>query len=87
MIEYTVSRNADLGMSDASGDASLSRKGQPPRPTQVLMGSFIDKLFRYAALGAACLTLALLVGILFSLVAGAWPAIHTYGLSFLTRSV
>ena len=33
------------------------------------------------------MTLALLVGILLSLVFGAWPAITKYGLSFLTRSV
>ena len=47
----------------------------------------MDKLFAWAALGAAILTLAALVGILLSLVAGAWPAIHEYGLGFLTRSV
>jgi phosphate transport system permease protein len=41
----------------------------------------------WAALGAACLTLALLIGILGSLIFGAWPAIDKYGLSFLTRSV
>jgi phosphate transport system permease protein len=44
-------------------------------------------LFGWAALGAACLTLALLMGILGSLIFGAWPAIEKYGLSFLTRSV
>jgi phosphate transport system permease protein len=47
----------------------------------------MDKLFAWAALGAAVLTLAALVGILFSLIAGAWPAIHEYGLGFVTRSV
>ena len=47
----------------------------------------MDKLFAWAALGAAILTLAALVGLLLSLVAGAWPAIHEYGLGFLTRSV
>jgi phosphate transport system permease protein len=46
-----------------------------------------DMLFAGAAKGAALLTLALLAGILASLVAGAWPAIHKYGLSFLTNSV
>lgn len=51
------------------------------------MGALIDRLFGWAALGAALLTLALLVGILGSLVYGAWPAIDKYGLSFLTRSV
>ncbi len=33
------------------------------------------------------LTLALLIGILVSLVIGAWPSIQTYGVSFLGRSV
>ena len=51
------------------------------------LGALIDRLFGWAALGAACLTLALLVGILGSLIYGAWPAIEKYGLSFLTRSV
>lgn len=50
-------------------------------------GAFVDRLFGWAALGAACLTLALLMGILGSLILGAWPAIEKYGLSFLTRSV
>ena len=51
------------------------------------LGGLIDRLFGWAALGAACLTLALLLGILGSLIFGAWPAIEKYGLSFLTRSV
>jgi phosphate transport system permease protein len=45
-----------------------------------------DRLFASAAYGAALLTLALLLGILVSLIFGAWPAISQYGLSFLTRS-
>jgi len=51
------------------------------------LGALIDRLFGWAALGAALLTLALLMGILGSLIYGAWPAIDKYGLSFLTRSV
>jgi phosphate transport system permease protein len=39
-----------------------------------------------AAHGAAWLTLLLLAGIIASLVAGAWPAIQAYGLSFLWRT-
>ncbi|MFZ9574311.1 MAG: phosphate ABC transporter permease subunit PstC [Limnohabitans sp.] len=58
----------------------------PERPPRFLT-DLMDKLFAWAALGAAILTLAALVGILLSLVAGAWPAIHEYGLGFLTRSV
>jgi phosphate transport system permease protein len=47
----------------------------------------LDKVFAWAAKGAALITLALLAGILLSLVFGAWPAIEKYGLTFLTRSV
>lgn len=46
-----------------------------------------DRIFGWLARGAAILTLLLLFGILASLVAGAWPSISHYGLSFLTRSV
>jgi phosphate transport system permease protein len=49
--------------------------------------NFADRLFGWTAQGAALLTLSLLLGILASLVWGAWPAIDKYGLSFLTRSV
>jgi phosphate transport system permease protein len=47
----------------------------------------LDRVFAWAARGAALLTLALLAGILLSLVFGAWPAIEKYGFSFLTTSV
>ena len=46
----------------------------------------LDRLFGWAAKGAALLTLSLLIAILGSLVAGAWPAIDKYGLGFLTNS-
>jgi phosphate transport system permease protein len=49
--------------------------------------STADKIFGWTARGAAVLTLSLLVGILLSLIMGAWPAIEKYGLSFLVRSV
>lgn len=39
-----------------------------------------------ATAGAAWLTLGLLSAIMVSLIVGAWPAIQTYGLSFLWRS-
>jgi phosphate transport system permease protein len=58
-----------------------------PEPSRRAWANLLDKLFAWAALGAACLTLATLVGILLSLIVGAWPAIHEYGLSFLVRSV
>ncbi|WP_037472789.1 phosphate ABC transporter permease subunit PstC [Simplicispira psychrophila] len=46
-----------------------------------------DRLFGWLARAAALLTLALLIGILTSLVIGAWPALERYGLGFLTSSV
>ncbi len=46
-----------------------------------------DQLFALTAKGAAVLTLAMLVGILLSLLAGAWPAIHQFGWHFFTSSV
>jgi phosphate transport system permease protein len=64
--------------------AKTSPAGKPaPRRVRV---PWADRLFAAAALGAAWLTLALLVGILLSLLAGAMPAIREYGLSFLWRS-
>lgn len=47
----------------------------------------MDRLFSWSALGAVILTLAMLTGILLSLLVGAWPAISEYGLGFFTRSV
>ena len=57
----------------------------PVRPKR--RSAWPDRLFGWAALAAALLTLALLFGILVSLVIGAWPAISEYGLGFLTSSV
>ena len=45
-----------------------------------------DRVFSMLAHSAAILTLALLAGIILSLVIGAWPSITEYGLSFLWRS-
>jgi phosphate transport system permease protein len=47
---------------------------------------WMDTAFSLLAHGAALLTLALLVGIIISLLIGAMPAIREYGLSFLWRS-
>jgi phosphate transport system permease protein len=52
-----------------------------------LSSRIADQLFAFAAKGAAVLTLAMLVGILLSLLAGAWPAIHQFGWHFFTSSV
>jgi phosphate transport system permease protein len=63
--------------------ASASGGSQPPRQRRV---PWADTVFSAAAHGAAGLTLALMAGIIVSLVIGAWPAIQAYGLSFLWRS-
>lgn len=47
----------------------------------------MDRLFFWLVRGAAFLTLALLLGIIVSLIIGAWPSIAEYGPSFLVRSV
>lgn len=47
----------------------------------------MDRLFLWLVRGAAVLTLVLLLGIIVSLVIGAWPSIAQYGPSFLVRSV
>ena len=59
---------------------------KPPTKKPLLSGTVADKLFGWLAKGAALLTLALLIGILGSLVVGAWPAIAKYGLGFLTST-
>lgn len=46
-----------------------------------------DQLFALAAKGAAVLTLAMLVGILLSLLAGAWPSITQFGWHFFINPV
>jgi phosphate transport system permease protein len=46
----------------------------------------VDRIFGWAAKGAALLTLALLFAILLSLTMSAWPAISKYGLSFLVST-
>src|SRR5262245_30329293 len=61
----------------------LQPAGPPPRRATM---PWADALFAFAARGAALLTLALLVGILVSLVIGAAPALRYVGLSFLWRS-
>lgn len=60
---------------------------KPPPINAVRRNPFADRLFGWTAQAAAWLTLALLAGILLSLVVGAWPAISKYGLGFLTNSV
>jgi phosphate transport system permease protein len=51
-----------------------------------ISNALADRLFGLSARGAALLTLALLSGIIASLVMGAWPAIREYGAGFLTHN-
>jgi phosphate transport system permease protein len=46
----------------------------------------VDRFFGWGARGAAVITLALLLGIIASLVYGAWPSIAKNGLGFLTSA-
>ena len=56
-------------------------QGEPP-PRRVV-APWLDNVFAAVAHGAAWVTLALLAGIIASLVIGAWPAIEAFGLGFL----
>jgi phosphate transport system permease protein len=62
-------------------------ESEPPPAKRPRSGPATDRLFGMAAKGAALLTLAMLIGILLSLIVGAWPAIDKFGLGFLTSSV
>ena len=62
----------------------IQSDGRPPAARRA--APWADTLFSVLAHSAAWLTLALLVGIILSLVIGAAPAIREYGLSFLWRT-
>ena len=62
----------------------VSPQGGPP-PRRVV-APWADVLFSWLAHGAAWVTLALLAGIIGSLVVGAWPAIVEFGPGFLTST-
>ena len=66
--------------------APVTESGGPSKPRAVSM-PWMDALFAGLATGAACLTLALMVGIIISLVIGAGPALQKFGLGFLTSAV
>ena len=86
MISQQPSVVANVGEFSPSASPGGAVVSRPPlkKPRS---GPMADRMFGWAAKGAALLTLALLVGILGSLFAGAWPAIAKYGLGFLTSSV
>jgi phosphate transport system permease protein len=78
---------ATLPASPTGHELTMERSAPAGRPgDRTVRTPWADRLFAMAAHGAAWLTLALLLGILLSLVAGAAPAIKEYGLSFLWRS-
>ncbi|HEY6513150.1 MAG TPA: phosphate ABC transporter permease subunit PstC [Burkholderiaceae bacterium] len=65
----------------------MERSEPTPRPpARAASSPWADRLFAAAAMSAALLTLALLAGIIVSLMIGAAPAIQEYGLSFLVRT-
>ena len=76
---------APLGGDVVNNDVPSTVSGGLP-PMRRRRAPWGDVLFAIAAHLAAWVTLALLVGIIASLVVGAWPAIAEYGLSFLWRS-
>ena len=67
--------------------SGLAREMTPPPARPARRSAWADVLFGWTAKAAALVTLALLAGILISLVVGAWPAIEKYGLGFLANSV
>jgi phosphate transport system permease protein len=78
---------ATLPANPLANELPMERTSPAGRPgARKMRAPWADRLFAIAAHGAAWLTLALLVGILLSLLAGAAPAIQEYGLSFLWRS-
>jgi len=56
----------------------------PPRPVPVRWQWLQDALFHAATVFFALVVLALLGGVIVSLINGAWPALETFGWSFLT---
>ena len=82
--------SSTLPAHEATFPRTLSPRGQdmtPPPARPRRFPALADLLFAWAARAAALLTLSLLLGILATLVVGAWPAIDKYGLSFLTNNV
>jgi phosphate transport system permease protein len=64
--------------------SEVGTAGLPPERKQRM--AWLDGVFAVATQAAAWLTLALLAGIIVSLVIGAWPAIQKFGLGFLLSS-
>ena len=73
--------------SNAALNQSVNAMPYPSSKMKARSGPLADRIFGWAAKGAAIGTLALLLAILFTLTLSAWPAIHKYGFSFLTSTV
>ncbi len=78
-----VSSSDPLGPNDS---ATRVARSPAPLPASTRRSNLADTLFAWAARASAVITLALLAGIIGSLVVGAMPALREYGLSFLWRS-
>ena len=66
--------------------SSTSRTLVSDRARVLKTMAFGDKVFALLTLSAAYLVLLVLAGIIISLIIGAWPAITTFGLDFLTTT-
>lgn len=79
--------NVPFGVSDSIRRSDNSETNtKPPSKKPRGWGALPDRLFGIAAKSAAFLTLAMLLGILFSLVVGAYPAMQKFGFGFLTST-
>ncbi len=87
MSSTLLAKNAPFNLPGTHASAGhLHTMTTPPSGNVARWGSSSDRLFGLAAKGAAFITLALLLGILLSLVVGAWPAMQKFGFGFLTSS-
>lgn len=66
------------------GGVAASRSEEVDRAARMRRYRTSDRAFRLVTLAAALIVLALLGGVILSLVIGAWPALSAFGLSFLT---
>ncbi|HEY5338195.1 MAG TPA: hypothetical protein VIJ85_08335 [Rhizomicrobium sp.] len=68
-------------------DFALSENLIPARAAALRRFGRSDTRFRVMTLAAALLVVAIFIGIMISLIGGAWLSLHTFGWSFLTTSV
>ena len=87
MSSTLAAHEASFDLSAARAALAARKMSTPPAGHLLRASAVADRLFGWAARGAALLTLGLLAAILLSLLVGAWPAIEKYGLGFLTNSV